>query len=88
MPGTGTRYHLPLVLQLLQRREEQLAAEAQQNPGEGDPGLQVSAWQPVESVDVELAIEWIGVFFRVFGLALFSGSFLLIWIFALKAAGY
>jgi hypothetical protein len=33
-------------------------------------------------------MEWVGVFFQVFWLAVFSGSCLLVWVFVLKLAGF
>jgi len=88
MPGKGTQHQSPLIVQLVKNREEQLAAEAQKNPEEGDHGLQSFTRQPTQRVDFEPVMEWVGVFFRVFWLSLLSGSFLLVWIFALKLAGY
>ena len=88
MPGKGTQHQSPLIVQLVKNREEQLAAEAQQNPEEGDHGLQFVTRQPTQRVDFEPVMEWVGVFFRVFWLSLLSGSFLLVWVFALKLVGY
>jgi hypothetical protein len=88
MRGKGTRHQSPLIVQLVKNREEQLTAEAQKNPEEGDHGLQLFIRQPTQRVDFEPVMEWVGVFFRVFWLSLFSGSFLLVWVFALKLAGY
>jgi hypothetical protein len=88
MPGKGTQHQSPLIVQLVKNREEQLAAEAQKNPGEGDHGLQFFTRQPTQRVDFKPVIEWVGVFLRVFWLSLLSGSFLLVWLFALKLAGY
>ena len=87
MPGKGTQHQLPLVLQLLENREAQLAAEAQKNPEGGDHGLRFFTRQPTER-DFESVMEWVAVFFRVFWLSLVSGSFLLVWVFSLKLAGY
>jgi hypothetical protein len=87
MVGKGTQYQSPMILQLVQNREEQLAA-GPQNLEENDHGLRFFTSQPTERVDFGQVIEWIGVFFQVFWLALLSGSFLLVWIFALKLAGY
>jgi hypothetical protein len=88
MPGKGTQHQSPLIVQLVKNREEQLAAETQQIPEEGDHGLQFFTRQPTQRVDFEPVMEWVGVFFRVFWLSLLSGSFLLVWVFALKLAGY
>jgi hypothetical protein len=88
MPGKGTQRQLPLVLQLVKNREEQQAADAQKNSEEGDHGLQFFTRQPTEGVDFGPIMEWVGVFFRLFWLSLLSGSFLLVWVFALKLAGY
>ena len=87
MPGNGTQYRSPMILQLFKNREVQLAAEAQDNPEGGDHPLEFFAMQPTER-DFGPVIEWIGVFFQVFWLALFSGSFLLTLTLALKLAGY
>jgi len=87
MPEKGTQHQPPLIVHLVKNREEQLAAEAQKNP-EADHGLQFFTRQPTQRVDFEPIMEWVGVFFRVFWLSLFSGSFLLVWVFALKLAGY
>ena len=87
MPGEGTQLHTPLILQLLKNREVQLAAEALKNPSQSDPAIQFFGIQSTEE-NLEPIIEWVAVFFRVFGLSLFSGSFLLVWIFALELAGY
>ncbi len=87
MPRKGTQLHTPLILQLLKNREVQLAAEAEKNPSQTDHAIRFFRMQSTEE-DFEPIIEWAGVFFLVFGLSLFSGSFLLVWIFALKLAGY
>ena len=86
MTGKRTQHRSPLILQLLNNREAQLAAEAQKNPGGVSPDLQFFG-QSAER-DFGSVMEWVEVFFRVFWLSLVSGSFLLIWIFALKLAGY
>ena len=88
MRGKGTQHQSPLIVQLVKNREEQLTAEAQKNLEEGDHGLQFFTRQPTQRVDFEPVMEWVGVFFRVFWLSLFSGSFLLVWVFALKLARY
>jgi hypothetical protein len=88
MPGKGTQHQSPLILQLLNNREEQRTADAQRNSQERDHGLQFFTRQPTEGVDFGPVMEWVGVFFRVFSLSLVSGSFLLAWVFALKLAGY
>jgi hypothetical protein len=87
MPEEGTQYQSPLVLQLVKNREAEQAAEAQKNPGLGDHGLQLITQALTEGY-FALATEWIGVFFRVFWLSLFSGCFLFIWVFVLKLAGF
>jgi hypothetical protein len=91
MPGKETQHQSPLksplVLQLLKNREVQLAADAKKNPEGGDYGVQFFARQPTER-DFGSMMEWVAVFFQVFWLALFSGIFLLLWIFALKLVGY
>ena len=87
MPEKGTQYRSPMILQLFKNREVHLAAEAQNNPEGSDHRLEFFATQPTES-DYGSVMEWVGVFFQVFWLALFSGSFLLAWVFALKLAGY
>ena len=88
MPGKGRQHQLPLVLQLVKNSEEQRAADTQRNSEERDHGLQFFTRQPKEGVDFGPVMEWVGVFFRLFWLSLLSGSFLLIWVFALKLAGY
>jgi hypothetical protein len=88
MPGKRTPHQSPLIVQLVKNREEQLVAQAQKNPEAGDHNLQFFTRQPTQGVDFELAMEWVGVFFQVFWLALLSGSFLFFWIFVLKLAGY
>ena len=87
MPGKGTQYQSPLVLQLVKNREVQRAAEAQKNPEVGHHGLQFFTTQPTERL-FGLVMEWVAVFFQVFWLALLSGSFLFIWVFVLKLGGY
>jgi hypothetical protein len=82
MPGTGTQYRSPLILQLVKNREEQQAADA-----EPDHRLQL-ARQPTEEADSGPVMEWVGVFFQVFWLSVFSGSCLLVWVFVLKLAGF
>jgi len=76
MPGKRTQHHLPLVLQLVKNREEQRAADLEKNSEERDHGLQFFTRQPTKGVDFGSVMEWL------------SGSFLLVWIFALKLAGY
>ena len=88
MPANGTRYQLPLVLQLVQNHEEQQAAEAQKNSEEPNHGIRFFTRQPKEGFDYDPVMEWVGVFFRIFWLSLLSGSLFLIWVFALKFAGY
>ena len=73
MAAKGTQYQLPLVAKLVKNREEQRAADAQKNSEERDH-------DPV--------MEWVRVFFSVFWLSLLSGSFLFVWVFALKLAGF
>ena len=86
MTGKRTQHRSPLILQLLNNREAQLAAEAQKDPGGVNPDLQFFG-QSAER-DFGSVMEWVEVFFQVFWLSLVSGSFLLLWIFALKLAGY
>ncbi len=81
MVGKGTQYQSPMILQLVKNREEQLVTEVQKLE-ENDHGLRT------KRIDFGSVIEWVGVFFKVFWLALLSGSFLLVWVFALKLAGY
>ena len=88
MPRTGIRHQSPLILQLVQNREEQQAADAPKNPEERHDGPPFVAEQATEGTDLELVMEWVGVFFRVFWLAGFSGGFLFVWIFVLKMAGF
>jgi hypothetical protein len=88
MRGKGTQHQSPLIVQLVKNREEQLTAAAKKNPEAGDHGLQFFTRQPTQRIDFEPVMEWVGVFFRVFWLSLFSGSFLLVWVFALKLSGY
>ena len=88
MSGTGMQYRLPLILQLVRNREEQEAADAEQNLGQPDHRLQLFARQQTEEVDFGPVMEWVGVFFRVFWLAVFYGSCLFVWVFVLKLAGF
>ena len=88
MPGKGTQHQSPLIVQLVKNREEQRAAESQTSSEERDHGLQFFTRQPTERVDFGRVMEWVGVFFQVFWLALLSGSFLFVWVFALKLAGF
>jgi hypothetical protein len=88
MPEKGTRYQSPLIFQLVKNREEQQVPDPQKNPEERHEGLRFFAEQSTEGADLELVIEWVGVFFRVFWLAVFSGSFLFVWVFILKMAGF
>ena len=88
MPGKGTQHQSPLILQLVNNREEQRTADAQRNSEERDHGLQFFTRQPTERVDFGPVIEWVGVFLQVFWLSLLSGSFLLVLVFALKLAGH
>ena len=81
-------HQLPLVLQLVKNREEQQSADAQKNSEERDHGLQFFTRQPTEGVDFGPVMEWIGALFQIFWLSLLSGSFLSVWLFALKLAGY
>ena len=76
MPGNETQYRSPMILQLFKNREGQLAAQAQNNPEGEDHRLEFFPGKPTEG-DFESVMEWIGVFFQVFWLALLSGSFLL-----------
>ena len=88
MAAKGTQYQLPLVAKLVKNRENQQAADAQKNFEEHDRGLQFFTRQPAERVDIGPVMEWVGVFFRVFWLSVFSGSFLFVWVFVLKMAGF
>jgi hypothetical protein len=88
MPGKGTQYQSPVVLQLLNNREEQRAAETQRDAEQRDHRLQFFTRQPMERADFGPVIEWVVAFFQVFWLSLFSGIFLLLFLFALKLAGY
>ena len=74
MPEEGTQYQSPLVLQLVKNREAEQVAEAQKNPGLGDHGLQLFTQVPTEGY-FALLMEWIGLFFRVFGLPCFQVVF-------------
>ena len=87
MVGKGTQYQSPMILQLVKNREEQLAAAAQ-NLGKKGHDLPFFTRQRTKRIDFGSVIEWVRVFFQVFWLALLSGSFLLVWVFALKLAGY
>jgi len=87
MPGKGTQLHTPLILQLLKNREVQPAAEALKNSSQNSHNIQLFRGQSTEE-NFDSIMEWVEVFFRVFGLSLFSGSFLLVWVFALTLAGY
>ena len=87
MPGKGAQQS-PLILQLVQNHEEQQAADARKNPEERHHDAPFPAEQATEGADLELVMEWVGVFFRVFWLSVFSGSFLFIWVFVLKMAGF
>ena len=87
MPGNETQYRSPMILQLFKNREVQLAAEFQDNPERDDHRLEVFTRQPPER-DFGPVMEWLGVFFRVFWLALLSGGFYLVLVIALKLAGY
>jgi hypothetical protein len=87
MSEERTQYQSPLVLQLVKNREAEQAVEAQKNPRLGDHGRQLFSLAPTEGYLV-LVTEWIGLFFRVFWLALLSGCFLFIWVFVLKLAGF
>jgi hypothetical protein len=88
MPQKGTQHHWSLISQLVKNREEQLEAAAQENSEGHDHGLQRFMRRPTGGVDFEPLMEWVGVFFRLFWLALLSGSFYLVLLFALKWAGY
>ena len=88
MRGTGTRLHSPLILQLVQNREAQWVADAQENLGDHDPDPPFFTRQQTDDANLEQMIEWVAVFFQVFWLAVFSGSFLITFLFALKMAGY
>jgi hypothetical protein len=88
MPGKGTQYQSPIVLQLLNNREEQRAAEGQRDSEQRDHRLRFFTRQPMERADFGPVMEWVGALFQVFWLSLLSGSFLLVFLFALKLAGY
>ena len=88
MAAKGTQYQLPLVAKLVKKREDQQAADAQKNFEEHDRGLQFFTNQPTDGVEFGTVMEWVGVFFRVFWLSVFSGSFLFLWVFVLKMAGF
>ena len=77
MPGKGTQYQSPLVLQLVKNREVQRAAEAQKNSEEPNHGIRFFTRQPKEGFDYDPVMEWVGVFFRIFWLSLLSGSLFL-----------
>jgi len=87
MPEKGTQYRSPMILQLFRNREVQAAAEAQNDPVGSDHRPEFFTRQPTER-DFGSVMEWIGVFFQVFWLALLSGGFLLVLVSALKLAGY
>jgi hypothetical protein len=87
MPRKGSPLHTPLVLRLLNNREEQLAAEALKHPNQRAPAINFFRWQSTEE-DVESIMAWVEVFCRVFSLSLVSGGLLLLWLLALKLAGY
>ena len=88
MSGRGTHYRSPLILQLVKNSEDQQADDAEQNSEQPDHRLQLVARQSTEEVDFGPVMEWVGVFFQVFWLAVFSGSCLLVWVFVLKLAGF
>ena len=88
MPGKGTHYRSPLILQLVKNSEDQQADDAEQNSEQPDHRLQLFARQSTEEVDFGPVMEWVGVFFQVFWLAVFSGGFLFVWVFILKMAGF
>jgi len=89
MPGKGTQYHqLPLVVQLVKNREEQRAADAQDNSEERYRGLELFTRQPIEGIDFEPIMEWVRVFLSVFWLSLLCGGFLFVWVFVLKLSGF
>jgi hypothetical protein len=88
MRGTGTQYQSPMILQLFKNREEQRAAESQINSEQRDHGLQFLERQPTERVNFGSVMEWVGVLVQLFSLSLISGSLLLVFLFALKLAGY
>ena len=87
MPGEETQYRSPMILQLVKNREEQPATEVQ-NLEANDHSFRFFTSQRSKRIDFGSVIEWVRVFFQVFWLALLSGSFLLVWVFALKLAGY
>ena len=88
MSGRGTHYRSPLILQLVKNSEDQQADDAEQNSEKPGHRLQLVTRQPTKDVDFGPVREWVGVFFQVFWLAVFSGSCLLVWVFVLKLAGF
>jgi hypothetical protein len=88
MPGTGTQYQSPMILQLFKNHEEQRVAEAQINSEKCNHGLQLLESQSTERVNFDPVMQWVGVLLRLFSLSLVSGSLLLVFSFALKLAGY
>jgi hypothetical protein len=82
MRAKGTQHPSPLILQLVKNREEQRVADAQIH------NLEFFTMQPIEGVDFGPVMEWVRVFFSVFWLSLLSGSFLFVWVFALKLASF
>ena len=83
MPGKGARHQMPLVFQLIKNREEQ-----QENSEGRHHCLAFFTRQPTEGIGFEPVMEWVRVFFSVFWLSMLSGSFLFVWVFALKLAGF
>jgi len=88
MAAKGTQHQLPVVAKLVKNREDQQAADAQKKFEERDGGLQFFRGNHPDGVEFGTVMEWVGVFFRVFWLSVFSGSFLFIWVFVLKMAGF
>ena len=88
MSGRGTHYRSPLILQLVKNSEDQQTDDAEQNSEQPDRRLQLFTRQSTEEVDFGPVMEWVGVVFQVFWLAVFSGSCLLVWVFVLKLAGF
>ena len=83
MPGKGARHQMPLVLQLVKNREEQ-----QENSEGRRHCLAFFTRQSMEGIDLEPVMEWVRVCLSVFWLSLLSGSFLCVWVFVLKLAGF
>jgi hypothetical protein len=88
MSEKGAEHHSPLILQLVKNREEQRTADAQKDSEKRGHDLEFFPRQPMEGIDFGPLMEWVRMFFSVFWLSLLSGSFLFVWVFALKLAGF